>query len=179
MPRIIDKIEEKINNSAFKLFGEKGYNYVTMKMVAQNVGISVGTLYNYYPNKQDLFLNAFEKSFNQIYFALNNIIEKSENLYLFISVLYNEIVRLKGFSRELLRNRIDHEIIDELKNHLLKLMRSLIYKAEEKTDVKIPDKDKDRVIRLLILAIYDFAQEFPDDKEGNIDFISRLIEKIK
>jgi hypothetical protein len=58
-------------------------------------------------------------------------------------------------------------------------MRSLIYQAEEKGDLQIPDRDKDRVIRLLILAIYDFAQEFPDDKQGNIDFISRLIQKIK
>jgi len=179
MPKIIDEVEEKINNSAFKLFGENGYNYVTMKMVAQNVGISVGTLYNYYPNKQDLFLNAFKKSFDQIYFALTNIIEKSENPYHFISVLYNEVVRLKGFSRELLRNRIKHEMIDDLKKHLMMLMRSLIYKAEEKGELHIPDRDKDRVIRLLILTIYDFAQEFPEDKEGNIDFISRVISKIK
>jgi hypothetical protein len=70
-------------------------------------------------------------------------------------------------------------MVDELKNHLLTLMRSLIYQAEEKGELQIPDKDKDRVIRLMILSIHDFAQEFPDDKEGNIEFISRLIEKIK
>jgi AcrR family transcriptional regulator len=179
MPKVIDKVEEKINNSAFRLFGKNGYNNITMKMVAQDVGISVGTLYNYYSNKEDLFLNSFKQSFGQIYFALNNIIKKSKNPYKFISVLYNEIVRLKGFSRELIRSKINHEMVDELKNHLLILMRSLIYQAEEKGDLQIPDRDKDRVIRLLILAIYDFAQEFPDDKQGNIDFISRLIQKIK
>jgi len=179
MPKIIDRLEEKINNAAFRLFGENGYNHVTMKMVAQDVGISVGTLYNYYSNKEDLFLNSFKQSFDQIYFALNNIIEKSENTHKFISVLYNEVLRLKGFSRELIRSKINHEMVDELKNHLLMLMRSLIYHAEEKGDLQIPDKDKDRVIRLMILAIHDFAQEFPDDKEGNIEFISRLVEKIK
>jgi AcrR family transcriptional regulator len=179
MPKVIDKVEEKINNSAFRLFGKNGYNNITMKMVAQDVGISVGTLYNYYSNKEDLFLNSFKQSFGQIYFALNNIIKKSKNPYKFISVLYNEIVRLKGFSMELIRSKINHEMVDELKNHLLILMRSLIYQAEEKGDLQIPDRDKDRVIRLLILAIYDFAQEFPDDKQGNIDFISRLIQKIK
>jgi len=179
MPKVIDKLEEKINNAAFRLFGENGYNHVTMKMVSQDVGISVGTLYNYYSNKEDLFLNSFKQSFDQIYFALNTIIEKSESTYEFISVLYHEVIRLKGFSRELIRTKINHEMVDELKNHLLMLMRSLIYQAEEKGDLQIPDKDKDRVIRLMILAIHDFEQEFPDDKEGNIDFISRLIEKIK
>jgi AcrR family transcriptional regulator len=179
MPKVINQVEEKINNSAFRLFGENGYNNVTMKMVAQDVGISVGTLYNYYSNKEDLFLNSFKKSFDQIYFALNNIIEKTENPYNFISVLYNEIVKLKGFSREIIRSKLKHELIDELKNHLLMLMRSLIYQAEEKGGLQIPDKDKDRVIRLIILAIHDFTQEFPDDKEENIEFISKVIQKIK
>jgi AcrR family transcriptional regulator len=179
MPKVIDKVEEKINNSAFRLFGENGYNHVTMKMVAQDVGISVGTLYNYYSNKEDLFLNSFKQSFDQIYLALNSIIEKSENSYNFISVLYNEILKLKGFSREIIRSKINHEMVDELKSHLLILMRSLVYQAEEKGELQIPDKDKDRVIRLIIITIHDFAQEFPDDKEGNIEFISRLIEKIK
>ena len=55
MPKVIDKLEEKINNSAFRLFGENGYNHVTMKMVAEDVGISVGTLYNNYPNKRSYF----------------------------------------------------------------------------------------------------------------------------
>ena len=35
---------------------KKGYYQVTMKMVSQEAGISVGTLYNYYQHKQELFL---------------------------------------------------------------------------------------------------------------------------
>ena len=179
MPRVIDRVEEKINKSAFQLFGEKGYNHVTMKMVARNVGISVGTLYNYHSNKQDLFLSAFKQCFDQIYLALNEVIEKKRNTYQFISVLYDEVVRLKGFSSEFLSNKMNHEVINKLKEHLLMLMRSLIYRAEEKAQLRIPGKDRDRVIRLLILTILDFALEFPEDKEGNIDFICRLVEKMK
>jgi AcrR family transcriptional regulator len=179
MPRVIDKVEEKINKSAFKLFGEKGYTRVTMQMIAREVGISVGTLYNYYSNKQDLFLSAFKLSFDQIHDALDNIIESDLTPCEFFSVLYDEVVRLKGFSREILRKKINHELIDELKDHLLMLMRSLIYRAEEKNVLHILDKDKDRFTRLLILAIHDFAREFPDDKEGNINFICQLVKRIK
>ncbi len=179
MPRFIEKVEEKINSSAFKLFAEKGYNHVTMKMVARDVGISVGTLYNYYSNKQDLFLSAFKQGFDQIYFALDEIIKKEGSIYKFISVLYDEVVRMKGFSREFLRSKLNHEAINKLKEHLIMLMRSLIYRAEEKKELHIPDKDKDRVIRLLILSILDFALEFPHDKQGNIEFICRFVEKIR
>jgi AcrR family transcriptional regulator len=179
LPKLLDNIEERINNSAFNLFAEKGYNQVTMKMIAQDVGISVGTLYNYYSNKKDLFLKSFKLSFDHIYFSLNNIIEKEKGTYEFIKFLYNEIVKLKRFGMEIISNKNDNKVVVELKNHLLMLMRFLVYRAEEKNDLDLSNKDKERVIRVLILSLHDFAQEFPEDKEDNINFICQLIDKIK
>ncbi len=179
MPKILDNIEERINISAFNLFADNGYNNVTMKMVAQEVGISVGTLYNYYSDKQELFLKSFKLSFDQIFFSLNNIIEKEKTAHEFVEVLYNEIVRLRIFGREFLSNKIDNKLISDLKSHIFMLMRFLVYSAEEKNNLDISDKDKERLIRLLILSMHDFAQEFPDDNEGNINFIYQLIDKLK
>jgi len=66
--------------SAFHLFGKKGYNRVTMKMVSKDADISVGTLYKYYSDKQDLFLSPFKQSFDQIYVALIFIVLRSGKL---------------------------------------------------------------------------------------------------
>jgi AcrR family transcriptional regulator len=179
MTKIIDRLEEKVNESAFSLFAKKGYSGVTMKMVAEDVGISVGTLYNYYSNKQDLFISVFKKVFDQIYVTLESMIGKNTDSYEFLSILYEEIVSLQGFSRELLRDKINHEAIDKIKEHLMALMRSLLYKAKETGVVNIPDRDKDRTIRMLLLAIHDFSREYPDDREGNIEFFCRLIRRSK
>ncbi|MFA6621595.1 MAG: helix-turn-helix domain-containing protein [Candidatus Caldatribacteriota bacterium] len=180
MTKIIDKLDEKVNETAFRLFAEKGYSGVTMKMVAEDVGISVGTLYNYYSNKQDLFISVFKKVFDQTYLTLESIIERDGNAHEFISVLYDEVVRLQGFSRELMRDKINHEVIDNLRDHLLMLMSSLIYRAEEKKHIiEMSEKDKERSIRLLILAMHDFARKYPEDREENIDFICRLANKIR
>jgi len=179
MPKYIDKIEERINKSAFNLFGKNGYNHVTMKMVAEDIGISVGTLYNYYSDKQDLFISAFKISLDQIYFTLSELIDNNEGINEFIKVLYAEVDRLKGFSREIIRNKLDNKITSEIKDYLLMLMKFLIYRAEENNDFQVQDKYKDRFIRLILLSIYDFSIEFPDDEEGNIDFICKLIEKLK
>jgi len=179
MTKIIDQLEEKVNQSSFRLFAERGYSHVTMQMVAKDVGISVGTLYNYYSNKQDLFLNAFKQGFNKAYSILESIIERDGNAHEFISALYDEVVRLQGFSRELMRDKINHEAIDNLRAHLLMLMSSLIYRAEEKKHIiEMSEKDKERSIRLLILAIHDFAREYPEDREENIDFVCRLANKV-
>jgi hypothetical protein len=112
--------------------------------------------------------------------TLESIIERNGNVYEFISALYDELVSLQGFSRELMRDKINHEVIDKLRDHLLMLMNSLIYRAEEKKQIiEMSEKDKERFIRLLILAIHDFAREYPEDREENIDFVCRLANKIR
>lgn len=180
MPKLIDGIVEKIYQAAFRLFTIKGYQQVTMKKIAQEAGLSVGTLYNYFLNKQDLFLNVFRQSLEETYNVLDKMLEQDKkDRYNFIATLYDEIVRLKELGRVILREKIDHEIFEQMKEYLLSSIRNLVYKAEEKRDLQIPDRDKDRAIRLLIMTIYDFAQEFPKEKEENINFICRLIDKIK
>lgn len=179
MPKVIDKAIDKINHAAFNLFAEKGYHQVTMKMVAQEAGISVGTLYNYYLNKQDLFLDVFKKSLEQTHAALDDMIEKGGSSQELLTTLYHEIVRLRELSWEILKSKIDHEVVHQMREYLVELMRSLIYKVEKKEDLRIPERDEERTTRLLLLAINDFSREFPDDREGNIAFICRLVEKIK
>jgi AcrR family transcriptional regulator len=178
MARIIDKMDERVNETAFRLFAKKGYSGVTMKMVAEDVGISVGTLYNYYSNKQDLFINACKDVFDQTYVALEKMLEKNADSHEFLSMLYDEVVRVRGFTRELLRDKINHEALDEIKEHLMILMRSLFYKAKKTVTSDIPERDKDRTIRLILLTMHDFAREYPEDREGNIDFVCRLANKI-
>ena len=51
MPKIIDNLEENILSAARRLIAEHGYAAVTMRAVAKECGIAVGTFYNYYPSK--------------------------------------------------------------------------------------------------------------------------------
>jgi len=77
VPKYIDGIAEKIYQAAFSLFAIKGYHQVTMKMIAQRADLSIGTLYNYFLNKQDLFLNVFRQSMEQTYTVLDKMLEKN------------------------------------------------------------------------------------------------------
>lgn len=180
MPKYIDGIVEKIYRAAFHLFTVKGYQQVTMKMIAQDAGLSVGTIYNYFLNKRDLFLNVFQQSLEQTYAILDKLIEEgNSNQYSFIATLYDEIVRLKELGRVILRKKLDHELFEHMESYLLALIRNLVYKTEEVKNLKISNSDRDRVIRVLITSIFDFIKEFPEEKEENIDFIHRLVDKIK
>ena len=52
MPR--ENRKELIIQEALKLFSEKGFAAVSVRDLAESVGISVSTIYHYYPSKQDL-----------------------------------------------------------------------------------------------------------------------------
>jgi len=47
---------KQILGAALKVFSDRGYGESTMAEVAEEAGVGVGTLYNYYENKDDLLL---------------------------------------------------------------------------------------------------------------------------
>ncbi|MBD2107845.1 TetR/AcrR family transcriptional regulator [Nodosilinea sp. FACHB-13] len=57
MPKIVDHDEyrRELLNECFDLFAEKGYAALTMRQIAQGLGVSTGTLYHYFPSKEGLF----------------------------------------------------------------------------------------------------------------------------
>ena len=50
-----------------ELFLENGYEGVDMKMIAKKCSIAVGTLYNYYPNKKELYIAILNESWNDTF----------------------------------------------------------------------------------------------------------------
>lgn len=61
MPKIVDheKRREHILTRCFDLFARRGYSAVTMREIARKVGVSTGTLYHYFPAKNELFQQMF------------------------------------------------------------------------------------------------------------------------
>ncbi|GAB4380477.1 MAG: TetR/AcrR family transcriptional regulator [Elainellaceae cyanobacterium] len=57
MPKIVDhdSYRKELLSQCFDLFAEKGYAALTMRQIAQGLGVSTGTLYHYFPNKEMLF----------------------------------------------------------------------------------------------------------------------------
>jgi AcrR family transcriptional regulator len=70
MPKIVDHDEyrEEMLEKCFHFFSRKGYSKVTMREIADEIGISTGTLYHYFSTKEnilgDLIAWAGEKNVN-------------------------------------------------------------------------------------------------------------------
>lgn len=54
MPKIIENLESRLIEEAKKQIEESGYDAVTIRSIATACGVGVGTVYNYFPSKEDL-----------------------------------------------------------------------------------------------------------------------------
>jgi AcrR family transcriptional regulator len=63
VPKIVDREQysKQLLTESFELFAEIGYGKITMRQLAQKLGISTGTLYHYFPSKEAIFLQLVEE----------------------------------------------------------------------------------------------------------------------
>ncbi len=63
MPRIVDHDvrRRELLGQALGLFAAKGYNGLSMRQLARELGVSTGTLYHYFPGKDALFATMFRQ----------------------------------------------------------------------------------------------------------------------
>ncbi|MGL5694536.1 MAG: TetR/AcrR family transcriptional regulator [Peptostreptococcaceae bacterium] len=53
--------KNKIINGAIEVFRQKGYEQTTMKDIRESAGVSAGSLYMYFSNKEEIFINILEQ----------------------------------------------------------------------------------------------------------------------
>jgi AcrR family transcriptional regulator len=64
--KIREESRERIVGSALRLFGEHGFGHTSVRMIAEEAGVSQGLLYNYFEGKDALLRSIFERSMAQV-----------------------------------------------------------------------------------------------------------------
>lgn len=62
------KKQEQINkiiDGAVKVFRVKGYEQTTMKDIRESAGVSTGSLYMYFSNKEEIFISVLESTIRE------------------------------------------------------------------------------------------------------------------
>jgi AcrR family transcriptional regulator len=63
MPKIVDhdRYRKELLLQCLTLFAERGYGSITMRQIAKELGVSTGTLYHYFPGKEDIFMQLVQE----------------------------------------------------------------------------------------------------------------------
>lgn len=178
LPKIIPDIENRIEREAMALFNEYDFNQVDMKMIAKKCNIAVGTLYNYYPNKKQLFLKILQKGWSVTSDALDEIyhldLTPEEKLSLSIQVLYDDIALRKGMGKsiyKILANYEMDEAVVELFHMIFFKIERLFEPFEKKSFVYVDQSLDIRLAKSLITVIQNSIVSYPHNREDNLHFI--------
>ena len=190
MPKIIENLDEEISKTALGLFRDNSYQNVSMRKIASEVGIAVGTLYNYYPNKWELYIEAFEESWRESYEILINNCKQLNNNYLinYLEIISEEMKNKKPVVKELFRFIINDLELGEteqkekinrvrfpkvLINQIYELFISILEK-EFKIELEKDDADLYRLFTMVQTDIPLLQQNFEKESD-NLQFLYDII----
>jgi AcrR family transcriptional regulator len=85
-PKKAELTKQKIVESALKLFEERGFDQTTMRLIAEDAGVSVGNAYYYFRSKEDLMQAYYQSLFESFAVEVAPILEAETEF----------VARLKG-----------------------------------------------------------------------------------
>lgn len=161
---------EKILAASLKLFCEKGYYHTTTNEIAKEAGISIGSLYSYFKDKDTLFMEILEQYHNDFQIVFENIKDEVNNS------LYRK--DKKAWLQILLDSLIQMHMSVKTLNRELKALYYI------KSEVRAVMDKQDQKIKAETLTILTQSRE--DVRSHNleitalliVDFISAIVDRI-
>jgi len=146
MQYLKEEIKNRILLAALDEFKEKGYLSASIRNIASNADIALGTVYKYFKNKEDLFNSIVEPVYNDLFAAINKIIMTEVNPDDKLIEIKNKILDIfKGHSKDLLilfgksKGSKYEYFKDELVDVLHKILQKETFsRFEDKSVVKEP-----------------------------------------
>jgi AcrR family transcriptional regulator len=91
MPKIVDHdlYRKELLNHCFDLLAEKGYAAITMRQIAQEIGVSTGTLYHYFPSKEAIFEQLVEAMAERDLSQVSRLLKPTHTLAERLEVAFN------------------------------------------------------------------------------------------
>ena len=83
----------RIIETATKEFARKGYHDASISSIASKSNISVGAIYKYFDNKQDLFLTIIDYSIERMELLLRDLAKEDEDVILKVQKILREIIK--------------------------------------------------------------------------------------
>lgn len=87
---------EKIAEAALAAFVGKGYHDTRMEEIARKAGVGKGTLYEYFSNKEELFVASLEQAIDRYVEEINRILKSKGSLEEKIALFLEKECRFKS-----------------------------------------------------------------------------------
>lgn len=121
--------KDMIVDAALRLFADRGYAETSMSSIAEEAGVSKGTLYLYFSSKEEMFREMMETGFEAMLKQIGSLIKKDrpvkELVYDYISISHDFCEENKEVSR-IIADNFAKVISDEFKERMDKQLAEML-----------------------------------------------------
>jgi AcrR family transcriptional regulator len=143
-----ENTQELILNTAYRLFADRGYANTTMRALAKEAGIGLGTIFKHFPDKPSLLVKAYQDDLGNIIIEAFKTLPKSNiknQLVHLTKYIYSFYANNPDFSRTLIGESLFlqgeyGQILDEQLGAFLEKISELIVLALKRGELA-PDTD--------------------------------------
>jgi TetR/AcrR family fatty acid metabolism transcriptional regulator len=127
--------EKLIRQAAVRLFSRKGFYKTRAEEIAQEAGVAVGTIYNYFANKEEILLSIFQAEFEERIELFRELLASDlslpEMIQRILEAHFALLKQRRGLARVLVRERFNPgpgfeersiELYREMIGHIEKLI---------------------------------------------------------
>jgi AcrR family transcriptional regulator len=149
-PNVSEERKDQILNAAEEVFTEKGFDEARMEDIADELGLSKGTVYLYFKSKNDLIISIldrlFEREFSQLEKREDENMSAVESILNFTELMANDVgrmLRLIPIVYEFLalafRNKYVQYALKEYLNRYLVIITKMVQRGVDSGELKPVD----------------------------------------
>lgn len=182
-----DEARIAIVESAKEEFLEKGYKGASMRSIAKKSNMTVGNLYRYFKNKEDINLSIVAPTFKEIDSVLKSLTKNNVSMETRVFNLKPDINELKSMLDQLAERMVDIYINHKIEFNILMLHSRLNEEITEWFSNIVNDlisqsfvmeglsKDKDILSRAYAESIFTGIKVLFRDSDGDPEILKTLI----
>ena len=178
-PNVSEERKDQIMNAAEEVFSQKGFNDARMDDIAEETGLSKGTLYLYYKSKDDLIIAILERLFQREFKAFGKLdlasMSARDAIWVFVETTTKDIklmMRLLPITYEFMglafRNKLVQKTFKTYLNYYMDLLIPVIQHGIDSGEFS-PGNAKEIAIAMgavlegtLLLWVYDNSLVEPE-----------------
>lgn len=136
----------RIIETATMEFAKKGYHEASVSVIASKAGISVGSVYKYFENKQDLFLTIVDHSISRLENLLSDLAKADEDVIIKVEKIIREIISASRSDATLIKlynsmtsindKKLAHQFAAEMESMTARIYTQAIIEGQKNGEIR-------------------------------------------
>ncbi len=190
MPRVLENVRERLVVELEAMMADPTAG-VSLRALAERVGIGVGTIYNYFPDKDQLILEVLDREWSRTIAGVHEAIRSAEpnlesRVQLMLELLYDDLERLvraggrrkavmDGVAGDGNEHRAPLPLRPELWRRLVEAFAPVWEAIRSTGGTADAHTSSERLTVMTISTLSRLIVAFPDERHANIAFVQRII----